>query len=249
MEGDWRFYVDSFDIKWTASTAVASGKRIIDNNGNLETCTTAGTTGSSIPTAWSFTGGTTTDGSVVWTESAGAPGMLHWFASASYATVGVSYLDTNGNIETVTTTGTSGSTQPTWPSTGSCPGTTTIDGSVVWTCSLGTSSTAASIRTGGTEDWFGFEFYLSARSSSQPNGGGGNSSQIYGGWSSGDGTRGTTFIGANTAQTQGMYRLNIPDKRNFSNGFSLIWQDGNSARVAFSGTDIVYATLYYYTQN
>lgn len=41
--------------------------------------------------------------------------------------------DPNGNLQTVTTYGTTGSSQPTWPSAGAQAGTTTNDGSVVWT--------------------------------------------------------------------------------------------------------------------
>lgn len=41
--------------------------------------------------------------------------------------------DTNGNIQVVTTYGTTGSTEPTWPAAEAQAGTTTQDGSVVWT--------------------------------------------------------------------------------------------------------------------
>jgi hypothetical protein len=42
-------------------------------------------------------------------------------------------IDTNGNIQVVTTYGTCGNTQPTWPSAGAAPGTQTQDGTTVWT--------------------------------------------------------------------------------------------------------------------
>ena len=42
-------------------------------------------------------------------------------------------IDTNGNIQVLTTYGTCGATQPIWPATGAAPGTTTPDGSVIWT--------------------------------------------------------------------------------------------------------------------
>lgn len=54
-----------------------------------------------------------------------------WIATHVYA-LGYRFKDTNGNMQTVTSGGTSGSTQPTWASVGS----TTSDGSVVWTTSL-----------------------------------------------------------------------------------------------------------------
>lgn len=41
--------------------------------------------------------------------------------------------DTNGNLQAVTTYGVTGSVQPTWPAANSTPGTTTTDGTVVWT--------------------------------------------------------------------------------------------------------------------
>ena len=44
-----------------------------------------------------------------------------------------SVTDPNGNIQVVTTYGVTGSAQPAWPSAGAQSGTTTQDGSVVWT--------------------------------------------------------------------------------------------------------------------
>jgi hypothetical protein len=63
---------------WSATTAEATGAIIADTNGNLQRCTTAGTTGASSP-VWAVTPGSTTiDGSVVWTLSAlhTAPGPM-----------------------------------------------------------------------------------------------------------------------------------------------------------------------------
>ena len=62
-----------------------------------------------------------------------------WDAATSYA-AGTEILDSNGGIEKVTTAGTSGSTQPTWPTT---VNTTVTDHSVTWTYEgpfLGTTS-------------------------------------------------------------------------------------------------------------
>lgn len=42
-------------------------------------------------------------------------------------------IDTNGNIQVVTTYGTCGGTQPAWPSANTTSGTNTTDGSTVWT--------------------------------------------------------------------------------------------------------------------
>lgn len=41
--------------------------------------------------------------------------------------------DSNGNLQLVTTYGTCGLTQPVWPASGAAPGTTTQDGTTVWT--------------------------------------------------------------------------------------------------------------------
>lgn len=45
----------------------------------------------------------------------------------------INILDTHGNIQILTTFGTTGSVTPSWPSTGAATGTTTNDGSCVWT--------------------------------------------------------------------------------------------------------------------
>ncbi len=53
---------------WAASTAYSVGNLIVDFNGNIQRCTTAGTSGSGSHPAWATTiGATTTDNTVVWT--------------------------------------------------------------------------------------------------------------------------------------------------------------------------------------
>ncbi len=52
---------------WPASTAVAVGRLITDGNGNLQECTTAGTTGASHPTWATTVSSTTTDNTATWT--------------------------------------------------------------------------------------------------------------------------------------------------------------------------------------
>lgn len=69
-----------------------------------------------------------------------------WTANTAYL-VGTEIVDANGNIERVVVTGTSGATQPTWPTT---LGTLTPDGTVFWkmlgpTISLGASEGPAKI--------------------------------------------------------------------------------------------------------
>jgi len=56
---------------------------------------------------------------------------LTWTATTAYPNVGDVYVDPNGNYESVQTAGTSGSNQPTWPTTAG-NGTLTTDGSVTW---------------------------------------------------------------------------------------------------------------------
>lgn len=68
---------------WVANSAFNLGDTIQDTNGNLEIVTTAGTTGAIEPTNWSTTGGTTTDGTVVWTES-----VIHIPGQMVFLTVG-----------------------------------------------------------------------------------------------------------------------------------------------------------------
>jgi hypothetical protein len=66
---------------WVASTAWTTGSLLIDANGNIQRCTTAGTSGSSVPTWATALGATTADGSVVWTavalHTAPAPMLAH----------------------------------------------------------------------------------------------------------------------------------------------------------------------------
>lgn len=58
---------------WAANTAFALAFRVIDTNGNSQRVTTAGTSGGSAP-SWNPTAaGTTTDGTVVWTNDGSIP--------------------------------------------------------------------------------------------------------------------------------------------------------------------------------
>jgi hypothetical protein len=76
---------------WASATVETVGTLAIDANGNIQRCTTAGTTGTSMP-AWSTAlNGTTTDGSVTWTLVAfhNAPGpMLARVAVPAFAYTG-----------------------------------------------------------------------------------------------------------------------------------------------------------------
>jgi hypothetical protein len=66
---------------WGATTAYTVGNLIVDSNGNIQRCTTAGTSGASHP-AWATTiGNTTADSGAVWTavalHTAPAPMIAH----------------------------------------------------------------------------------------------------------------------------------------------------------------------------
>jgi len=68
----------SSNPSWTADAAKVVGNLLVDGNGNVQRCTTGGTTGGAAP-GWSTTlNGTTSDGSVTWTLAAfhQAPGPL-----------------------------------------------------------------------------------------------------------------------------------------------------------------------------
>ena len=55
---------------WQANTPYAVGQLLVDANSNRQVVTTAGISGGTVPGSWNSTsGGTTTDGGVVWTNS------------------------------------------------------------------------------------------------------------------------------------------------------------------------------------
>lgn len=55
-------------INWNTVTAVKIGWLLVDANGNSQSVTTAGTTGANIPSFNNTKGGTTSDGTVTWTN-------------------------------------------------------------------------------------------------------------------------------------------------------------------------------------
>lgn len=130
---------------WVASTFYNSSLCLIDNNtpAHIQKLTTAGTTGGSIPT-FNNTGGTTTDGSAVWTDQGVAVRQsTHAYSSGniiadSYTISGVvhtpygdyPYSYTYYFFFKCTTAGTSAGTSPDFTSS---LGTTITDGTVVWT--------------------------------------------------------------------------------------------------------------------
>lgn len=135
------------DTPWSASTAYSVGQQVLDSNLNIQTVTTAGTSGATVP-VWSLTkGNTTTDGSVVWTTQDALSGFTDqaWASKKSYSK-GNEILDGNGNIQLVTKGGLSGNTTPNWSTT---PGASTTDNLVTWK-NVGATPTAALQAAGGT---------------------------------------------------------------------------------------------------
>ena len=84
---------------WPAGQAVTAGQMIVDSNGNVQECTTSGTTFVNPPAAWGNTpGATTTDGStVVWTCAALGPAYAY-----AGALEGVTELDVGAKLEETT---------------------------------------------------------------------------------------------------------------------------------------------------
>jgi hypothetical protein len=140
---------------WTGATTPILDTFFIDPNGNIQQLTTAGVSASGAPT-WSttvpssgnnFQGGTTTDGTAVWTNRGNpvknwgikAPTKVlspiigssraAWAANTFYSKAGV-IIDSNGNLQQVSTAGKSGALAPTWATV---VGNTTTDGTAVWT--------------------------------------------------------------------------------------------------------------------
>jgi prepilin-type N-terminal cleavage/methylation domain-containing protein len=100
-----------------------------NRNGYQYICSSAGTSGATEP-AWPTTvGSTVSDNGVIWTNGGLTP-PNPWAASTPYTLYAVIY-PTNGYQYICTVAGTSGTTQPSWPTT---IGSTVPDGSVTWKC-------------------------------------------------------------------------------------------------------------------
>lgn len=152
---------------WAASTWYSPLFVIFDAANHMQQLTVAGTTGSGTPT-WNHSGGTTTDGTCTWQDL----GLGAWAALTSYAlgtilSVSFTYYitvpeyDDYGNyigsyqqavttdsLIQCTTAGTSGSFQPAWSNGG---GTTTQDGSAIWTTRISWNPGSAPAWPGATQ--------------------------------------------------------------------------------------------------
>jgi hypothetical protein len=109
---------------WAATTAYDFGIVVpTTRNGHAYTAETSGTSGASQPT-WPTTGGTVTDGSVVWRDLG-----AYWTATTAKA-LGDLIHPYTGRVYVCTTAGTTGASEPSW-AVGQTA--TVTDGSVVWT--------------------------------------------------------------------------------------------------------------------
>jgi hypothetical protein len=139
------------DTPWLASTAYQLHQQILDIHLNIEEVTHAGSSGASVPTFSATAGTTKTDGSVIWINQGAlsATPLPTWAPSAPESKVGSRIVDSHGNIEVVTKTGTTGtsSTGPPWSTT--VGGTTNNDGTVNW-INAGASLISALPAAGGT---------------------------------------------------------------------------------------------------
>ncbi|HTT19160.1 MAG TPA: hypothetical protein VMG82_09455 [Candidatus Sulfotelmatobacter sp.] len=141
------------DTPWQPSHAYTVGQQVLDTRFNVQTCRTAGTsrTVAQGAPAWNVTvGGSTPDAGVRWVNQ-GPHAAAHgaWQASHAYA-LGNSIIDSNGNIQVVTTAGTSRTVaqgHPAWQTTIYAP--TTADNTVRWR-NAGLPATASLAAAGGT---------------------------------------------------------------------------------------------------
>lgn len=106
--------------QWLKNYAFSSGAYIWDGQ-SIQKCTTGGTTGNTFP-SFNHGGGTTSDGTVVWTNV-----TSNWIANHNYG--GGSVIWDGSHLQETKNGGISGASMPSWSAT---QGGTTSDGSVTW---------------------------------------------------------------------------------------------------------------------
>ena len=141
---------------WQPNLALSSPYILLDSNGFFQKTTSTGTTGTATP-IWNPTfGGSTIDNSIIWTNRGPYAG---WVAATPYV-LGTVIVDSNYNLQEVTTAGTSGATVPSWNTT---IGGTTTDGTVTWTMrgfgtftpptAVGPKYPTSAAQTGSNKTW------------------------------------------------------------------------------------------------
>jgi hypothetical protein len=118
---------------WTANTNWSGGQIILDSNLGTMIVVNSGRSGATVP-AWparfNTAGETVTDGTVTWLDQGALTAIPppNWTANHAYP-VPSRIIDSNGNLEAVIASGTSGATQPDW----STPlDSNTNDNGVIW---------------------------------------------------------------------------------------------------------------------
>jgi len=145
--------VMNFSVKqWQPSTAYAIGQEVLDTNFQIQVVRTAGTsrTAAQGHPAWSTTiDASTTDATVRWTDQ-GPHLASHpaWQASHAY-TVNTEIMDINGNVEVVTTAGTSRTAAQGHPNWSTAVNGATTDATVRWR-NVGALATASIAAAGGS---------------------------------------------------------------------------------------------------
>lgn len=144
-----------FNLKvtqWLPNNAYVVGQEVLDINGNIQVVSNPGTSGPTTPNWGANTGDITYDPDNLGThwlnQGPLSPATLpSWQPNAPY-TKGTEILDSNNDVELVTHNGTSGSTEPTWPTSA---GLGVGDGSngLTWR-DAGANATSALPAAGGT---------------------------------------------------------------------------------------------------
>ena len=135
---------------WRASTVYTVGQQVLDTHFQIQTVRVGGTSKATVP-VWSATvGATTADNTVRWLNQ-GRQVALHnstWFASHAYS-LNYVLLDSNKNIQLVTTAGTSRTALQGHPIWNVAANGLTADNTVRWR-NLGSVATASLAASGGT---------------------------------------------------------------------------------------------------
>lgn len=106
-------------------------------------CVTAGVSGAAEPTWVDGVGATVVDGSVVWANVGTQASWTVNVGALQNVSLSQTIIDSNGNLQNISTPGKSGLTAPTWATT---LGSTTVDNTAIWT-------NAGPFSAAGTEAW------------------------------------------------------------------------------------------------